>query len=106
MVPKELLGNEEEGKGIPFLGSQKKGNQKGSAQPRSQQPTLMMRKNHFVTSAHQIICHDNLGPLTPPHKSKQLEAMGYRMVPRASAERHGIIPKYGRDGETEFGQKD
>ena len=28
MVPKELLGNEEEGKGIPFLGSQKKGNQK------------------------------------------------------------------------------
>ena len=27
MVPKELLGNEEEGKGIPFLGSQKKGNQ-------------------------------------------------------------------------------
>ena len=26
MVPKELLGNEEEGKGIPFLGSQKKGN--------------------------------------------------------------------------------
>jgi hypothetical protein len=28
MVPKELLGNEEEGKEIPFLGSQKKGNQK------------------------------------------------------------------------------
>jgi hypothetical protein len=28
MVPTELLGNEEEGKGIPFLGSQKKGNQK------------------------------------------------------------------------------
>jgi hypothetical protein len=28
MVSKELLGNEEEGKGIPFLGSQKKGNQK------------------------------------------------------------------------------
>jgi hypothetical protein len=28
MVPKELLGNEEEGKGIPFLRSQKKGNQK------------------------------------------------------------------------------
>ncbi len=27
MVPKELLGNEEEGKGLPFLGSQKKGNQ-------------------------------------------------------------------------------
>ena len=28
MVPRELLGNEEEEKGIPFLGSQRKGNQK------------------------------------------------------------------------------
>ena len=33
MVPKELLGNEEEGKRIPFLGSQKKGTKKGNTQP-------------------------------------------------------------------------
>ena len=34
MVPKELLGNEEDGKGIPFLGSQKKGIKKRKVQTR------------------------------------------------------------------------
>jgi hypothetical protein len=51
-------------------------------------------KNRRSSSARCQIGCDNLGPLTPPQKLEQLEAMGYRTVPGASDERHGIIPKY------------
>jgi len=41
MVSKELLRNEEEGKEMPFFGSQKKGTKKGNTQPSLQGLSLV-----------------------------------------------------------------